>query len=204
NLAENYIGVAARIAAIDYQLGLLDDRSLVDGLLDRATERFASGAIYLDDAPPSGRFDRYSNEYARFLWDAAEAAGRKDLLDVLKPSLTAQMRLWWDLLAPDGYGYAWGRSLGAISYMDTMEIVAFLGQHPEFRPAPLERLAGAYEAAWRWLRHDYREKTHLLSVFAFGRGNYRYISRDREWQQTVGFFGKVADAEMKLKPALER
>jgi hypothetical protein len=44
----------------------------------------------------------------------------------------------------------------------------------------------------------------VLSIFAFGRGNSRYISPDREWQQTVGFFGKLADAHMKLMPALER
>jgi hypothetical protein len=114
------------------------------------------------------------------------------------------MRLWWDLIKEDGYGYAWGRSLGVVSYLDTMEIVAFLAQHPEFRPAPLGELAGAYVLAWRWLRRDYRDDAHLLSVFAFGRGNYRYITREREWQQTVGFFGKVADAQSKLMPVLER
>ena len=26
----------------------------------------------------------------------------------LRPSLTEQMRLWWDLVQPDGYGYAVG------------------------------------------------------------------------------------------------
>jgi hypothetical protein len=204
NLPENYIGVAARLAAIDVQLGLLDDRKLLDELLDRAAQQFTSGALYADDGPPVGRFDRYSNEYARFIWDAAEAAGRQDLLAALKPTLTAQMRLWWDLIQADGYGYAWGRSLGAVSYLDTLEIVAFLGQHAEFRPAPLADLASAYYLAWRWLRHDYRDQAHLLSVFAFGRGNYRYITREREWQQTVGFFGKVADAQMKFMPVLER
>ncbi len=203
-LAENYLGVAARIAAIDYQLGILDDRKLLDELLDRAAQPFANGALYADDAPPTGRFDRYSNEYARFVWDAAEIAGRQDLLELLKPSLTAQMKLWWDLLQADGYGYAWGRSLGAISYMDTMEIVGFVAAHAEFRPAPLTSLATAYVLAWRWLRQDYRDAAHLLSVFAFGRGNYRYITREREWQQTVGWFGKVADSYMKLMPVLER
>ena len=73
-----------------------------------------------------------------------------------------------------------------------------------FRPAPLAELAAAYHRAWRWLRRDYRDAAHLLSVFAFGRGNYRYITREREWQQTTGFFGKVADSYMKLMPALER
>src|SRR5829696_7420319 len=196
NLPENYLGVAARIASVSYQLGLSKDRALLDGVVTRAARPFAGGALYADDAPPTGRFDRYSNEYARFVWAAAEDAGRGDVLDALRPSLKAQMRLWWDLVQPDGYGYAWGRSLGVVSYLDTLEIVAFLARHPEFRPAPLAELAAAYHQAWRWLRRDYDPQAHKLSVFAFGRGNYAYISPDREWQQTTGFFGKAALAHM--------
>ncbi len=154
NLPENYLGVAARIASVSYQLGLLKDRALVDGVITRAARPFAGGGVFSDDAPPTGRFDRYSNEYARFVWEAAEAADRKDILDALRPTLTEQMRLWWDLVQPDGYGYAWGRSVGLISYADTMEIVGFLAKHPEFRPAPLDQLAGAYYQAWRWIRND--------------------------------------------------
>jgi len=204
NLPENYLGVAARIASVSYQLGLLKDRALVDGVITRAARPFTNGGIYSDDAPPNGRFDRYSNEYARFVWEAAEAAERNDILDALRPSLKEQMRLWWDLVLPDGYGYAWGRSMGVVSYMDTMEIAGFLAQHPEFRPAPLEHLASAYYQSWRWLRRDYNDQTHLLSVFAFGRGNYAYITREREWQQTVNFFGKGALAHARLTEALTR
>jgi hypothetical protein len=204
NLPENYLGVAARIASVSYQLGLLKDRELLDGVVTRAARPFAGGSLYADDAPPTGRFDRYSNEYARFVWNAAEDAGRKDVLDALRPSLKAQMRLWWDLVQPDGYGYAWGRSLGVVSYLDTLEIVAWLAHNPEFRPAPLAELAAAYNQAWHWLRHDYDTKTHKLSVFAFGRGNYAYISPDREWQQTTGFFGKAALAHMLFTEALAK
>src|SRR3954466_9285596 len=114
------------------------------------------------------------------------------------------MRVWWDLILPDGYGYAWGRSMGAISYEDTMEIVGFLASHPQFRPAPLPQLASAYYQAWRWLRHDYNDKSHMLSVFAFGRGNYSYITPDREWQQTTSFFGKAALANSLFTEALKR
>ena len=204
NLPENYLGVAARIASVSYQLGLLKDRTLVDGVITRAARPFTNGGLYSDDAPPTGRFDRYSNEYARFVWEAAEAADRKDILDALRPSLKEQMRLWWDLILPDGYGYAWGRSMGVVSYEDTMEIVGFLALHPEFRPAHLEQLASAYYQAWRWLRRDYDDKTHMLSVFAFGRGNYAYITREREWQQTVNFFGKGALAHGRFMAALAR
>lgn len=202
NLPENYLGVAARIASTGFQLGLLKDRALLDGVITRAARPFMNNGIYSDDAPPTGRFDRYSNEYARFVWEAAETSGRQDILDAVRPSLKEQMRLWWDLVLPDGYGYSWGRSMGVVSFEDTMEIVGFLARHPEFRPAPLAQLASAYYQSWRWLRHDYNDKTHVLSVFAFGRGNYGYISRDREWQQTTSFFGKAALAHRFFTAAL--
>jgi len=204
HLPENYFGVAARIAAIDYELGLNKDRASLDDLLNQAAKQFTAGALFADDALPTGRFDRYSNEYARALYDAAELAGRVDLLKALSPSLKEQMKLWWDLLSPDGYGYSWGRSLGAISYMDTLEIAAFLGKHPEFRPAPLSDLAAAYFAAWSWLQRDFNDQTHLLSIFIFGRGDYGYITKEREWQQTTTFFGKVISAHQMFMSSLEK
>jgi hypothetical protein len=203
NLPENYLGVAARIAAMAWDVRLLKDRALVDSLLDRAAIQFTSGALYADDALPTGRYDRYSNEYVRYVWEAAQIAGRRDLLDALRPSIRTQMRLWWDLLAEDGYGYPWGRSLGVVSYLDTLEIAAFLVMTPEFRPAPLDQLLAAYHAAWRSLRNDYKNDRHLLSLFDFGRGNFAYISIDREWQQTVGFLGKLAHAHIQLMSGVD-
>ena len=194
HLPENYFGVAARIAAIDYDLGLEKDRAGLDDLLNRAAKQFTNGAIFADDALPTGRYDRYSNEYARAIYEAAKQAGREDLMKALTASLKEQMKLWWNLLSPDGYGYSWGRSLGDISYMDTMEIVGFLGEHPEFRPAPFAQLASAYFAAWSWLRKDFNDKTHLLDIFAFGRGDYSYITKEREWQQTTTFLAKIIHA----------
>ena len=102
NLPDNYLGVAARIASISYELGISKDRAFLDRLLDRAAFQFMNGALYADDAPPTGRFDRYSNEYARYVWEASELAGRKDILDKVRPSLMTQMRLWWDVVSEDG------------------------------------------------------------------------------------------------------
>jgi hypothetical protein len=204
NLAENYLGVAARIASIGYELGVSKDREFLDKLIDRAAVQFLEGNLYADDAPPTGRFDRYSNEYARYVWEAAEESGRKDILEKLRPSLQAQMRLWWDVVAEDGYGYNWGRSQGVVSYLDTPEIAGFLATHGEFRPAPLADIAALYYQAWNYLQHDYRTDTHLLNLFAYGRGNYAYISRDREWQQTTGFFGKIANSHTPIMNALQK
>ena len=204
NLPENYLGVAVRIAAMSWQMGVLKDRALIDSVVERAAKQFTDGALYSDDNPPTGRYDRYSNEYARFCWDAAEIAGRADILEKLKPSLKEQMRLWWDLVSEQGYGYNWGRSQGLVSYLDTLEIAAFLGEHPEFRPARLEDIASVYNLAWRWLRKDYSDETHMFTVFAFGRGNYSYISREREWQQTGTGFGKIILAHDSFMKSLER
>ena len=204
HLPENYFGVAARIAAINYQLGLNSDRTALDDLLNRAAQQFTDGALFADDALPTGRYDRYSNEYARAIYDAAELADRQDTMKAVAPSLKEQMKLWWDLLSEDGYGYSWGRSLGAISYMDTLEIASFLGVHPEFRPAPLSQLAAAYFAAWSWLRNDFNTQTHLLSIFAFGRGDYSYITKEREWQQTTTFLAKAIASHQRFIEALER
>ena len=204
DLPENYLGVAARTAAIARRLGLSRDRAALDTLIDRAAVQFTSGHLYSDDAPPTGRYDRYSNEYARYCWEAASLADRRDILAALRPSLMAQMRLWWDLVSEDGYGYQWGRSLGVVSYLDTLEIVAFVAQNPDFRPAPLADLVSLYARAWSWLRHDYRDDRHLLAIFAYGHGNYAYITPEREWQQTTGFFGKAAVAHTALTSAMVR
>jgi hypothetical protein len=124
---------------------------------------------------------------------------------MLRPSLASQMRLWWDLVdGDDGYGYPWGRSLGIVSYLDTLEIVAFLARYPEFRPAPLGDLVSQYARAWSYLRGDFKDSTHLLSLFDYGRGNFAYINLDREWQQTTGFLGKAVVAHGALAPVLER
>lgn len=202
DLPENYLGVASRVATLSLQMGVLRDRAFVDALLDRAAEPFTRGALYADDAGTAGRYDRYSNEYARYVYEAAETVNRQDILAALQPSLIAQTKLWWDLVSPDGYGYQWGRSLGVVSYLDTLEIVAFVAAHPGFRPAPLSELASEYRLAWSWLRDNYDPNRHVLDVFAPGRGNYAYITKEREWQQTVGFFGKALMAQDSLMRVL--
>jgi hypothetical protein len=203
NLPENYFGVAARIVTMDFQMGLIQDRAFAEDVLVRAAGQFRDGALYADDAVPTGRYDRYSQEYARFVLEAARNIGRQDIEAAVVPSLQAVMKVWWDLVAPDGYGYPWGRTIGAISYMDTMEIVGFLAQHPQFRPAPLPELASVYRQAWTWLQRDYRPERHLLDMFGFGRGNYAYMTPERQWQQTTSFLGKAAHSLALLSAALE-
>src|SRR5204863_7006061 len=133
----------------------------------RAAGQFLRGARYTDDNLPTGRYDRYSQEYARFIYDAAKNLGRRDVMTAVEPALKAVMPTWWALVSPDGYGYPWGRTIGDMSYMDSMEIAGFLAAHPEFRPASLEELASVYYAAFQSLLRDYEQDRHLLNMFGF-------------------------------------
>ena len=79
-----------------------------------------------------------------------------DVLDAVRPSLKAQMRLWWDLVQPDGYGYAWGRSLGVVSYLDTLEIVAFLARNCDLGDA------------WEWINDPSYPVKYGLPAYKVG------------------------------------
>lgn len=203
-LPQNYFGVAAQIASISYQLGINTNRTALDDLLDHASRQFTTGALFADDALPTGRYDRYSNEYARNIYEAAAIAGRADIMSAVARSLKEQMQLWWDLMSPDGYGYSWGRSLGDISYSDTMQIVAFVAKYPQFRPANISDLGAAYDQAWQSLQRNFNPSTHLFEVFAFGRGGYGYITKSREWQQTTSYFGKIISADETFMRVLKK
>ncbi len=183
-------------------MGVLKDRAFVDSLIDRAAEPFVKGALYADDAGTRDGMTGTRTSTRGTCTRPPRPSAASDIIAALRPTLTAQMKLWWDLVSPDGYGYPWGRSLGVVCYLDTLEIVAFLAAHPEFRPAPLPDLASEYRLAWLWLRKNYDDDRHVLTVFAPGRGNYSYITKEREWQQTVGFFGKALMAHDTLMRVL--
>ena len=163
-----------------------------------AAGQFLEGALYTDDNLPTGRYDRYSQEYARFIYDASHNLGRADVQSAVEPALKAVMPTWYGLVSPEGYGYPWGRTIGDMSYLDSMEIIGFLAEHPEFRPAPLADLASVYYAAWNSLLRDYETDKHLLNIFGPGRGNYHYMTPERQWQQTTGLFFKSADSLKRL------
>src|SRR5258708_33518561 len=85
-----------------------------------------------------------------------------------------------------------------------MEIAAFLGENPEFRPAPIADIAALYNQAWLWMKADYLKDRHMSNVFGFGRGNYSYINPSREWQQTGVGLGKLVVANHTFMTAMEK
>ncbi|MEP6849981.1 MAG: hypothetical protein ABI999_14075, partial [Acidobacteriota bacterium] len=95
-------------------------------------------------------------------------------------------------------------SQGFVSYLDTVEIAAFVAQNPEFRPAPITEIAALYNQAWLWMKADFLKDRHMFNVFGYGRGNYSYINLSREWQQTGVGLGKIIVANHGFMSALEK
>jgi hypothetical protein len=58
----------------------------VDDSLSRAARQFTNSTLFADDALPTRRHDRYSNEYATAIYDAALTVGRRDIVQALAPS----------------------------------------------------------------------------------------------------------------------
>ena len=112
------------------------------------------------------------------------------------------MQLWWDLVSPDGYGYPWGRTLGVVSYMDTLEIVASSPSTRRCAPRrcrPGQRLP----AAWRWL-HTTTTPSATCCRCSAGRGNYAYITRDGSGSRHVGSWARRAHDSLMRALAAER
>src|SRR5260370_1804416 len=72
NLPENYLGVAARIAAVSDQLGLLKDRALLESVIGRAARPFNNGGVFFAARAPPGRLQPSpTSTWAVFLWDTS-------------------------------------------------------------------------------------------------------------------------------------
>jgi hypothetical protein len=51
---------------MSYQMGVLKDRAFLDSVVEKAAEQFTKGALYADDNPPTGRYDRYQTNTLAF------------------------------------------------------------------------------------------------------------------------------------------
>ena len=132
-------------------------------------------------------------------------AGRKDILDKVRPSLKTQMRLWWDLVSEDGYGYNWGRSQGLVSYLDTPEIAGFLAITQSF---------DLHRAKRRSLRFTTRRGTISIMTTVTTRTCFRFLLLAAATTHTLlvnesgsrrpGSSGKLANSHVRVIEALHK
>jgi hypothetical protein len=78
-------GRRGAIASVSYQLGLLKDRALVDSGDHACGSTFSEPGHLFRRCPPTGRLIATQTKYARFVWEAAAAADRQDILAAVRP-----------------------------------------------------------------------------------------------------------------------
>jgi len=139
---------------------------------------------------PTGRYDRYSNEYARAIYDAAELAGRQDIMKAVAPSLKEQMKLWWDLLSVDGYGYSWGEAWERSAIWTQWRSPLFSA----FTPSSGRRRSLSWPPCILPHGHGsettFNGQTHLLSVFALAEVTTAISRRNANGSKRQRFSGK--------------
>ena len=187
NLPDNYLGVAARIASISYELGISNDRAFLDKLLDRAAVQFTE-AIFT----PTIRRRRDVTIVTQTSTRATSGKRRRSP-GVRIFSIKCGHRCWSRCVC-GGMSF---RKMDTVTTGGAAGAWSVISTRPRSQVFSRRILSSGPRRSLTSPRCITRRgitccttiaATHLLSIFAFGRGNYAYISREREWQQTTGFF----------------
>lgn len=193
-LPRNYIAVLSRCESARHRLGLIDDRSQLDGLLERLRAVLASNPRHcLDDSNDgSGRYDIYTADIWLFCEPLADAIG-----DEWRAGLHDAVTLVEQLVGPDGTAIPWGRSTGGLSIALTVELAAAalvhsVGDDPS---RWLRRGADAATAMHGWFGTDGVVNAHQH------RDQDRYRGPARRLQLTFDLLGKLAWAARALRTA---
>jgi len=91
----------------------------------------------------------------------------------------------------------------AISYMDTMEIAAFVGNIPSSAQRRSRKLLRRITPHGAGCATISRTNSSSLDLRVWP-GDYSYITREREWQQTTTFLAKVIDAHKEFTNVLAK
>ncbi|MEZ5142451.1 MAG: hypothetical protein R2726_08020 [Acidimicrobiales bacterium] len=190
-LPRNYAAVLARCEQARLGLGLLDDPSVVEALVDRLRDLLAANPRrFLDDSNGRvGRYDIYTVDVWLFTQPLAHRLG-----PVWEEGMAAALALVDEVCAPDGSAVTWGRSTGSLSLALTVEVAAVaLTRGPTDAHARwLARAATAAEGLQGWF-HDGVVSAHQHRSPDDYRGPFRRL------QLTLDLLGKLAWSAVALQ-----
>ncbi len=188
-LPRNYAAVLARCELGRLRLGLLDDESVVDDLVERLRAVLAANPRrYLDDSNGSvGRYDIYTADVWLFTEPLADRLG-----SLWDEGLAQALALVEAVASPDGTAVPWGRSTGILGAALTIELATLA-------------LDGRTTVPDRWLVLAGAATATMPGWFADGvttayrhRSPYGYRGTFRRLQLTLDILGKLAWAADRL------
>jgi hypothetical protein len=179
-LPRNYAGVLARCELGRVRLGLVDDTTRLDGLIERVRGVLGTNPLgALDDSnDASGRYDIYTADDWLFTEPLADRNG-----EVWTRGIASALDLVMAVGGPDGSSVPWGRSTGDLSDALTLELAAF---------ALTDRSHAAAGVCAPSPRCDAHLETRLRPQRATGQRAPRTPTGRRRLQLTYDLLGKLA------------
>ena len=194
-LPRNYAAVLSRCEQARHDLGLVDDTTVLDGLVDRLRALLTENPKgYLDDSNDrSGRYDIYTADLWLFCEPLSPRIG-PGWHDGVRHALA----LVDTVAGPDGAAIPWGRSTGVLAAALTVELAA-LAQREDLRD----------DRASAWVRRGVDALRAIEPRFApdgvcdahQGRDQDGYRGPARRLQLTLDVLGKLAWAGTALRAA---
>ena len=195
-LPRNYAAVLSRCEQARHELGLVDDTTVLDGLVERLRALLTENAKgYLDDSNDrSGRYDIYTADLWLFCEPLAPRIG-PGWQDGVRDALA----LVDTVAGPDGAAIPWGRSTGVLAAALTVELAA-LALRADLRD----------DRAPDWVRRGVDALRAVEARFApdgvcdahQGRDQDEYRGPARRLQLTLDVLGKLAWAGTALREAM--
>ncbi len=196
-LPRNYAGVLARCELGRVRLGLVDDTSRLDELVERVRNVLGANPLRaLDDSnDASGRYDIYTADVWLFTEPLADRIG-----EVWRRGMAQALDLVLAVGGPDGSSVPWGRSTGDLSDALTLELAAFAlidgSASSTDRPSDGVWLRRAQDAMLT-LEHGFDDDG--LTRAHSHRAQDAYRGPERRLQLTFDLLGKLAWAAAALR-----
>lgn len=188
-LPRNYAAVLARCENARLALGLLEDRTVLDDLLERVRSLLGG---HLDDSNTAiGRYDIYTVDIYLFCEPLAGLLGER-----WREGARAALDLVDRVASRDGSAVAWGRSTGVLAACHTIELGGLVMRHDLVDDPDrwLARAAGAASTIGDWFDDGWvTAHQHRTSD--------PYRGLDRRLQLTLDCLGKLVDAALGLRGA---
>lgn len=189
----NYLGVAAQVATLSFELGFEKDEKMVNDLLNHCVAILEKNNGWLNDGKGGEfRFDRYHFEYIRFVWESAIRMNRKDLLRKLEPWCESSDQIWTSLEHPiSGSSFAYGRSLQN-TWDDVWEYGDFMLKRKKRSTSEKKEILSRIFKTWKYYyENEYDNTRHVARMLDSGRACYGYVGASRIWGYSVHSLGKM-------------
>lgn len=192
----NYYSVAYRVAllreALEWETGVFSDKFL-DIYLQHARSCSVDG-LFMDETMGEGRFDRYTTIVPAELAQICLFLG-KPVPDAVLRMLKTSCEIYFRMANSEGYGYAYGRSLGAhgdTGALEVLPVAASLGLLDDDETA----LAYDYTLrnAMRIVNFWIDDETGLINMWDKGRKIDEYRNKKRIFEANLDIMMKLVDA----------